>query len=261
MYSPCKHSPCVAHVRSAAVVGALVSHWSPLHCRTAVQAPPVLAAEKVAPSSHAAHWRSAVAVPAADWPSPTRHVANVAQLSTLSVPALAPALNVPEAQGAHTTSLLAVAAAVVRVPAAHDELTVVHSVPLFSVENVEPGTHAAHWRSAVALPSAARPLPTGHVAQAAHAERPTSALKVPSAHAAHTRSLVVVAYFKVYVPMAHGGLTALHAAPLISSEYVAPATQPEHCRSPVADPATVSPWPAGQRCQVTQIPDDGLDLN
>ena len=139
-----------------------------MHCSTAVQAPPVLAAEKVAPSSHAAHWRSVVAVPAADWPSPAGHVAHVAQLSTLRVPALAPALNVPEAHGAQTTSLLAVAAAVVRVPAAHDELTAVHFAPLFTFENVVPGTHAAHSLSAVALPSFDRPSPSTHVAHVAH---------------------------------------------------------------------------------------------
>jgi hypothetical protein len=103
----------------------------------------------------------------------------VAQLSTLRVPALAPALNVPEAHGSHTTSLLAVAAAVVRVPAAHDELTVVHFAPSVSAANVEPGTHAAHWRSAVALPSIDRPSATGHVAHATHASMPSKALNVP----------------------------------------------------------------------------------
>jgi hypothetical protein len=103
----------------------------------------------------------------------------VAQLSTLRVPALAPALNVPEAHGAQTTSLLAVAAAVVRVPAAHDELTAVHFAPLFTFENVVPGAHAAHWRSAVALPSFDKPSPSTHVAHVVHASLPASALNAP----------------------------------------------------------------------------------
>ena len=160
---------------------------------TRSQAAPDVTVENETPTTHGEHWRSAVAVPSADWPSPAGHVANVAQLSTLSVPALAPALNVPEAHGAHTTSLLAVAAAVVRVPAAHDELTVVHFAPLFSVENVEPGTHAAHWRSVIAVPSADRPCPKEHVAHVVHAPFPLLDFNWPAAHAKHSRSAVAVA--------------------------------------------------------------------
>jgi hypothetical protein len=79
---------------------------------TAEQTAPLSSPEYVVPATQAAHWRSASAEPAADWPWPMPQVAHAAQLSVASV-VLAPALKEPDAQGAHVRSLLAVAAAVV----------------------------------------------------------------------------------------------------------------------------------------------------
>ena len=132
-----------------------------------------------------------MAEPNAERPWPTGHVAHAAQLSVASV-VLVPALNVPDAHAAHCRSLLAVAATVVREPGPHGALTATHALPSLVVEYVEPATHAAHWRSAMAEPNAERPWPTGHVAHATHAWLPEVALKVPSGHGEHTRSLVVV---------------------------------------------------------------------
>jgi hypothetical protein len=139
----------------------------------------------------------------------------VAQLSTLRVLALAPALNVPEAHGAQTTSLLAVAAAVVRVPAAHDELTAVHFAPLFTFENVVPGTHAAHSLSAVAEPCTFVPEPSGQVRHSLQALFPADDLNCPETHMAHVRSAEGVAAVTKYNPTPQTGLTCLQA--LVSS--------------------------------------------
>ena len=91
----------------------------------------------------AAHWRSAVAEPAADWPWPTGHVAHTEQLSAERV-VLVLALNEPGSHAAHVRSLLPVAATVVRKPGAHGALTAAHAAPSLAAENVEPATQAAH---------------------------------------------------------------------------------------------------------------------
>ena len=79
-------------------------------------------------------------------------MAHAAQLSVASV-VLVVALKVPEAHAAHFKSLLTVAATVVRKPGAHGALTAWHALPSLLDENVEPATHAAHWRSADAEPA------------------------------------------------------------------------------------------------------------
>lgn len=90
---------------------------------------PSLTALNVLPTVQAAHCRSAVALPALERPCPTAQVCQVAQVSTEVVLVLAPALNCPPTQSAHTRSLEAVAAAVVRLPAVQASLTVAQAAP------------------------------------------------------------------------------------------------------------------------------------
>jgi hypothetical protein len=110
---------------------------------------PSLTAENVEPATHGMHCRSLEAVPSTDMPWPTAQVAHVA----LSIwPALP--VNVPATLTAHVRSLLAVAAAVVCVPAAQESLTTTHvSVPPFA-QNVMPVWHAVHVLSTVSDPAA-----------------------------------------------------------------------------------------------------------
>ena len=121
---------------------------------------------------------------------------HAAQLSVASVE-LVPALKEPGAHVSHVRSLLALAAVLVKVPAPHAALTGAHASPLSTAENVEPATQPAHWRSADAVPSTARPEPTAHVAHDAQLSVASvelvPALNVPGAHAAHVRSLLAVA--------------------------------------------------------------------
>ena len=84
-------------------------------------------------------------------------MAHAAQLSVAVALVLTLALNVPVAHATHVRSLLAVALNLVYVPAAHLALTATHASPLSAPEYVEPATHAAHCRSAVAEPSADMP--------------------------------------------------------------------------------------------------------
>ena len=79
----------------------------------------------------------------------------------------------------------------------------------------------------------------------AHASLPALLLKVPLGHAAHVRSVLAVGALSRYVPAAHGALTATHALPSLTLEYVEPTTHAAHWRSSVADPALDMPWPAG----------------
>jgi hypothetical protein len=69
---------CVEHERSVTTLGFCVSHSLLPHCRTALQAAPLLVGENVAPSVHAAHWRLAVALPPTDMPVPAAHVRQAA---------------------------------------------------------------------------------------------------------------------------------------------------------------------------------------
>jgi hypothetical protein len=68
--------------------------------------------ENVDATTHAAHWRSAMAEPSIDKPQPMGHVVHTAQLSVANV-LLATDLNEPSTHGAHVRSLLVVAPAVV----------------------------------------------------------------------------------------------------------------------------------------------------
>jgi len=75
-YCPAAQSPVVApHVRSDEVVATVCTYSPDPHTNTSLHANPSSAVEKSVPSVHGAHWRSAVAVPATDCPSPTGQVA------------------------------------------------------------------------------------------------------------------------------------------------------------------------------------------
>ena len=155
-------------------------------------------------------------------------------------------LKAPWAQASQMRSLLVVAAAWVKVPAAHLALTGAQTAPLSSVENASPAVHTAHWRSAVAEPASDIPLPTEHVAHVAHASVASvpalaSALKVPAEHTPQVRSLLVVATAEVNVPSAQAELVLSQASPLTTAEYDVPASQAAHWRLAVAEPSTDLP--------------------
>jgi hypothetical protein len=248
------------HTRSLLTVAAVLVNVPAAHLAlTTEHAASLLDAENDVPASQAAHWRLAVAEPSTDLPWPAGHVAQAVQVSVIRVPALMLDLKVPDAQASHSRSLLTVAPLVVKVPGPHGALTTVHASPLFAGENVEPATHPAHWRSAMAEPAADMPWPTAHVAHAAHSSTASVvlvlALKVPSAQLAHCRSLLAVAAAVVWKPAVHGALTAAHAAPSLVAENVAPAWQAAHWRSAVAEPTEDMPCPT---VQVAHVAHDSL---
>ena len=107
--------------------------------------------------------RSAVALPSECRPKPTPHVRHAAHSLRPAV-----AVNVPALHAPHCRSLDAVAAAVVRSPAAHGSRTLVQALLSLVPENVEPATQAAQVRSAVALPSESSPKPAPHVRHLVH---------------------------------------------------------------------------------------------
>ena len=230
----------MAHARSLVSVVAVVAHSLPAHFSASLHAALLFAAEKLAPSVHAAHARSDVGVPATDWPSPAGHVAHAAQLLCPAEP-----VNVPLAHAAQTRSLDAVATAAVCWPAAHGARTAAHLAASLLAENVDPTAHAAHTRSADAVPSAALPSPAGHVRHAAHELSPLLAVNVPVAQAPQTRSLDAVAGAVVCSPAAHGARTVLHAAPSLLAENEAPALHAAHTRSDVDEPSVALPCATG----------------
>ena len=179
----------LAHCRSLLAVAAAVV-WKPAAhgALTSAHAAPSLLAENVAPAVQAAHWRSAVAEPAADMPWLAPHVAHAAQLSLTVVLALALALKEPNAQASHSRSLLEVAPCLVNVPAEHLALTETHAAPLSVVEKEAPASQVSHWRLAVADPADDWPCPAGHVAHATQTSTASVlslivALNAPGAHA------------------------------------------------------------------------------
>jgi hypothetical protein len=204
---------------------------------TATHTPPL---EYVVPDAHAVHWRLMLAAGVFDWPKPAVHVAHGAHV-------LRPgdSVNVPIAQSLHTRSLVAVAAMVMYVPAAHATLTAVHATILLVAENVAPATHAEHWRSTVLLPSVARPWPAGHVLQVVHATSfPTELLKWPSGHVAHVLSEMAVAALSRYLPAAHSSLTGVHSLPSSVAENEMPTAHAAHWRFAIAEPTKTIPCPA-----------------
>lgn len=175
-----------------------------------------------------------------DWPKPAAHVAHGAHV-------LRPgdSVNVPIAQSLHARSLVGVAAAVMYVPAAHAALTAVHAMVLLVAENVAPATQAEHCRSAVLVPSVARPWPAGQVLHVVHAASfPTVLLNWPAGHIAHVRSEVAVAALSWYAPAAHSSPTGVHALPSSVAENEMPTAHAAHWRSEIAEPTRTIPCPA-----------------
>ena len=124
-----------------------------------------------------------------------------------SLPTLA--LKCPAAHAAHVRSLDAVAALSMNSPAAHGARIGVHASPLSAAENVDPTVQGAHWRSAVAEPAVDMPWPTAHVFHATQPSLPALVLKLPAAHAAHSRFDETPGAFVSYLPAAHTRM-ALH---------------------------------------------------
>ena len=237
VYCPSGHdAPCMVHNLSMVVVGARLSNCEFVHCVVALHAKPLVASEYVTPSAQGAHWRSTVAEPALDMPSPAAHVLHGAH-------DVEPVLlvNVPDTHAAQVRSLLAVAARTVYEPASHDRLAAVHILASSVAEKVTPATHAAHCRSEVAVPGTDRPKPTAHVRHTAHVLSPATAVNEPSAHTAQVRSLVAVASALVYVPGAHALLTNVHVVSPLAVEKLVPTTHAAHWRSAVAEPAATLP--------------------
>ena len=117
-------------------------------------------------------------------PEPTPHVRHAAHVLRPAV-----AVNVPAPHAPHDRSLDAVATTVVCKPGAHGWRTAAQALPSSVLEYVEPATQAAQVRSAVAVPSVARPEPTPHVRHALHdAALPAALLNWPAGHASHVRS-------------------------------------------------------------------------
>ena len=104
------------------------------------------------------------------------------------------------------------------------------------------------------------PKPAGHIVQALHDIAPAFALKVPASQLAHLRSLLAVAMAVVYVPGAHGALTALHTAPLMAAENVSPTVHGAHWRSAVAEPALDCPYPTPHAVQTVHLSLPNVDL-
>jgi len=131
-----------------------------------VHAASLSAVLKELPATHAAHWRSAMAVPSVDLPCPMTHVRQA-----VHVPAVAP-LNVPEAQGVHAAVSPGLAPpSVLKVPAAQ----VVHAIPSSAY------------------------LPSGQLLQSVTASCPVADVLLPSGHASHA----VFSPAALYLPTAH----------------------------------------------------------
>ena len=120
------------------------------------------------------------------------------------------------------------AAAVSAKPAPHGALTSTQAARPLALAYVEPVTHGAHCKSAVAEPETATPSPAAHVRHNTHALFPASLLNVPAAHGAQLRSLLAVATKLTYVPAAHGALTGWHGSLPLLAEYATPTTHGVH---------------------------------
>jgi hypothetical protein len=141
--------PQAAHSRSLLTVAATVVRKPASHgALTALHTLSSLTSEYVEPPSQASQTRSALAEPENSKPWPIGQVAHAVQ-------AIRPALaaNAPAVQSSHVRSLLAVASAVVYLPAMHGLLTPSHvAVPPAAV-NVTPTWHDVQLLSAMAVPA------------------------------------------------------------------------------------------------------------
>jgi hypothetical protein len=142
-----------AHVRSADAVDAVASALPAAHgALTAAHASPLPTSENVAPTTQAAHWRSATLVPGTDMPSPMAHVRH--RVHAVLAAAL---LNSPAAHVLHVRSELAVAMRLTYLPAAQGAEVAAQAAPSLLALNVAPTSQGAHWRSAEAVPSTTLP--------------------------------------------------------------------------------------------------------
>ena len=233
------------HTRSDEIVGIALRYLPIAHMAlTGMQAAPSLVSEKVVPAAQAAHTRSAVADPAAVWPSPTGHVL---QATHASLPAVAlkwfaghgsharsdealgaavsysPAWHVVTAW--HTRSDVADGAAKVNWPSGHDELCVAHS------------------RLETRLGACVSHSPWTHSSTFAHAS-PLFALEyvAPEEHGAHVKSAMAVPGEVTPEPAAHV-VQAAHA-PLPATCLNCPLRQSSHTRSDEAVAAVTSSSPS-----------------
>ena len=181
------------HVRSLESVAALFMYSPAAHSpRMGVHAAPLSSAENVTPSSHEAHWRSAVSEPATDMPEPAPHVFHAAQAWLPAV-----ALNCPAAQVAHSRSDEAPGALVSYLPAGHTVMSVQvrSAVPEGAAEVYWPAGQAAlcvlQVRSELSVGAAVSNSPLVHCVTAAHAS-PSSCWEnvACSVQAVHVRSVV-----------------------------------------------------------------------
>ena len=67
--------------------------------------------------------------------------------------------------------------------------------------------------------------------------KPSAAVNVPEAHAAHSRSDVNVAAAVSYEPTTHGAVSDVHVSPVVVAENELPSTHATHRRSAVEEPA------------------------
>lgn len=240
---------CVTQSRSDAVVGAFFSNSLLVHSVTGAHARPLLAPDHVAPATHGAHSRSAVAVGAFDWPKPTAHVRHAVHLA---LPALL--LNWPAGHTSHVRSAETVATVLIASPAPHGLLTAMQLAPLSTGENVAPTSHGAQRRSAVAEPACDMPKPALHVCHALHCVLATLLLNWPCAQRAHVRSLDAVAAASRRKPAAHGLDTARQSSPLSVGENVTPTSHAAHVRSLVSVPSVTRPLPLAHVCHGMHAP-------
>ena len=154
------------------------------------------------PSTHAAHCRSAIAVPTSLTWLPGAQVVHGVQLG-----AFASTLNVPLAHVVHCRSAVALPAALIDCPGAQlvHGTHAVAELPSWSQVPAEqsslgaappaqyvPASHALQTAGDVDVAAAICTVPAEHAVAGTHADWLSVDVNVPSAHAAHWRSAIVV---------------------------------------------------------------------
>ena len=229
------------HTRSVdEVAGCKVRSPTGHGCCTGMHAALPETGEKKEPAAQGSHMRSALRVPSCTMPKPTPHTFHAMHCGID-----ADDENMPWAHGAHNMSAVAVAAERIYSPAGHGLRTGVHLSPSLCAENVLPTWHGAQTRSTLAVPSAILPCPTAQFVHGWHASLPAPVLNVPSAHAAHVKSLVSVAALFMNSPAGHNVRTGVHDSALSRAEKLAPSVHEAHSRFLSAEGVLDSPWPVG----------------
>jgi len=156
--------------------------------------------------------------------------------------------NEPSAHALHTRSAVSDPAAVWPWPIGHT-CHVVQVLPEAVLK--VPARHDEHARSDEAVGACVSYLPEPHSRIAEHTRSATALgatlVYCPAGHEAlcvlHVRSELAVGAALSYCAPVHS-VTVPQAAPSLAAEYVSPLMHGAHTRSPVAEPATVMPWPA-----------------